>query len=161
MTDPQAISHRLDPLASIPCPPPHDRPAENGLSGVELLPLTTGVSADLEGAALFWQQVNAWAGELADPEHRDEGRVRHLARMIAALRMKLLTNERRREKALLGDNSQLALVIDRMLQTDSRRLEGLLREHREGSRRGARTVHIAAVAIGQRPEVHVVATHGG
>jgi len=49
-------------------------------------------------------------------------------------------------------------VVAVLLQTESRRLEGLLREHREGGRRGARTVHISAVAIGNRPEVHVVAS---
>lgn len=157
MTDPQDNSHthgmdfvsELDHLT---------HPAENRLSEVEKLSLAPGVCADPKAASCLWKQLDAWAGQLADPERRDEARVRHVAKMIAAMRMKILLHERRREQALLGGDSPLALVIDRLLLTDSRRLEGLLREHREGGRRGARTVHISAVAIGNRPEVHVVAS---
>ncbi len=157
MTNPQDNGHghevvfyrEVDPLV---------HPTENPLSEMERIPLESGVKADPGATTLMWMRLDAWAGQLGDPERRDEVRQRHVARMIASLRMKILLHERRRDKALLGDDPQLALVVDRMLLTDSRRLEGLLREHREGERRGARTVHISAVAVGNRPEVHVVAS---
>ncbi|TAK25708.1 MAG: hypothetical protein EPO40_21920 [Myxococcaceae bacterium] len=157
MTNPQENSH-VHQIAFVPDLDPLLHPTENPLSETERISLEPGVKSDPQTADLLWKQLDAWAGQLADPERRDEARQRHVARMIASLRMKILLHERRRDQALLGGDSHLALVVDRMLLTDSRRLEGILREHREGDRRGARTVHISAVAIGNRPEVHVVAS---
>lgn len=159
--DPQANSRPEHRLGFVPEPDAAAHPDQNPLSDLEQIALTTGMFATEESARSLWAQLDAWAGQLGDPEKRSEARIRHIARMVASLRMKILLHERRRDEMLHAGDMNRTLALDRFLQTDGRRLEALLREHREACRGGARIVQIAALTIGDRPQVSVVAGRAG
>lgn len=156
MTNPQENRHTELRLGFAPELDPIEYPDQNRTCDLEQHTLAPGLFATKAAADALWDRLDAWASQLGDPEKRDEARVRHIARMIALLRAKLLLHERRREEMLHAGDTHLALVLDRIIQTDARRMEGLLREHREACRGGARVVQIAAVAVGDRPQVSVV-----
>jgi hypothetical protein len=161
VTNPQAISRPEHVLDFAPEVDPVAHPDENPLTDLEQLALTPGLFPTEESARALWARLDAWAGQLGDPERRGEARVRHIARMIVSLRAKLLVHERRRDEMLLLGDTHRALVLDRFIQTDGRRLEALLREHREACRGGARVVQISAVAVGDRPQVSVITARAG
>lgn len=161
MTNHSENDHPLLQLGFTPELDPVENPDENPVCDLEQHTLAPGLFATKDAANALWDRLDAWAGQLGAPEKRDEARVRHLARMIAVLRAKLLLNERRREEMLHAGDTHFALVLDRVIQTDGRRLEGLLREHRESCRGGARVVQIAAVAVGDRPQVSVITARTG
>jgi hypothetical protein len=161
VSNPEEKSQTKLLLGFIPEVDPVEHPEQNPVCDLEQHTLAPGLFATNDAANALWNRLDAWASQLGDPEKRNETRVRHLARMIAVLRAKLLLNERRREEMLHAGDTHFALVLDRVIQTDSRRLEGLLREHRESCRGGARVVQIAAVAVGERPQVSVVTTRVG
>ena len=160
VTNPQEKRPELR-LGSVSELDPAEHPDQNPVCDLEQHTLAPGLFATKDAANALWDRLDAWASQLGDPEKRNEARVRHLARMIAVLRAKLLLHERRREEMLHAGDTHLALVLDRIIQTDGRRLEGLLREHRESCRGGARVVQIAAVAVGDRPQVSVVTARSG
>lgn len=128
----------------------------NPLSSLETIPLTAGVS-DKGGLASLIAQTEHWAGELLDPATRDSERMRLLARMIAALRAKLALRETQREQELLAGEFMAALVVDKLVQSDARRLSALLREHRHECQGEPRTVKVSVVAAGDHPQVNVLA----
>ena len=161
MTNPQENRHTQLKLGFASELDPIEHPHQNPVCDLEQHTLAPGLFATKDAADALWNRLDAWAGQLGDPEKRNEARVRHLARMIAVLRAKLLLHERRREEMLHAGDIHLALVLDRIIQTDGRRLEGLLREHRDSCHGGARVVQIAAVAVGDRPQVSVVTTRAG
>jgi hypothetical protein len=161
VTNPQENRHTELKLGFAPELDPIEHPDQNPVCDLEQQALAPGLFATKAAADALWTRLDAWASQLGDPETRDEARVRHLARMIAVLRAKLLLQERRREELLHAGDTHFALVLDRIIQTDGRRLEGLLREHRESCRGGARIVQIAAVAVGDRPQVSVVTARSG
>ena len=161
VTNPQEIRRPEHSVGVAPELNPAAHPDQNPISDLEQLALAPGLFATQESARSLWTRLDAWASQLGDPEKRDEARVRHIARMIALLRAKLLLHERRREEMLHAGDTHFALVLDRIIQTDARRLEGLLREHREACRGGARVVQIAAVAVGDRPQVSVITARSG
>jgi hypothetical protein len=155
VTNPQEIRHEPLYLDSEPEPDPALHPGQNVMTDLEQSMLTPALRGSEAAMRVLCERINGWAAQLAHPETRGEARVRHLARMIAALRAKLLIHERRRDEAEIAGDSHRALLLDRFLQTDSRRLEALLREHREACRGGVRVVQIAAVAIGDQAHVSV------
>jgi hypothetical protein len=161
VTNPQAIRRPEHSIGFAPEVDPVEHPDQNPISDLEQLALTPGLFVTEESARALWARLDAWASQLGDPERRAEARVRHIARMIASLRAKLLLHERRRDEMLQLVDTHRALVLDPFIQTDGRRLEALLREHREACRGGARVVQIAAVAVGDRPQVSVVTTRAG
>ena len=105
-------------------------------------------------------QVEHWASELLDPATRDDQRMRLLTRMIAAQRAKLALRETQREQLLLAGEFMAALVIDRIVQGDARRLAALIREHRHECVGETRTVRVSVVAAGDHPQVNVLAGVG-
>lgn len=137
---------------------PHDGSGTNPISSVERLALSSFLSG--EGTEVLWQQLDDWAGLLAAPATRRQSRVRHVARRIAALEARIIVSELRRDRMLSAGDFSRAMLLDRMLLTDSRRLEGLLREHRASCDDGARSVTVSAVAVGDRPQVNVIAVAG-
>jgi hypothetical protein len=161
VTNPQENRHTQLKLGFAPELDPIEHPGQNPVCDLEQHTLAPGLFATKDAANALWDRLDAWAGQLGDPEKRNEARVRHLARMIAVLRAKLLLHERRREEMLHAGDAHFALVLDRIIQTDGRRLEGLLREHRDSCSGGARVVQIAALAIGDRPQVSVVTARSG
>lgn len=126
------------------------------LTTLEIMPLTAGVS-DLGGVRAMVEQVEHWAAELLDPGRGDHERRRVLARMIAAVRAKLALRETQREQALSGGEFMAALVVDKLVQADARRLCALLRELRAECRGETRPVRVSVVAAGDRPQVNILA----
>lgn len=149
------------PIAFVPELDPRESPGVNPLTPLEVSPVGTGVRAVPEAGRAFLRQLDEWAGQLAHPDLRNEGRLRHLARMIAALRTKLLHHETLREEALHKGDLGTALTLDRLVESGTRRLIALVREHREECLGGARTVKVAAVAVGARSQVNVIAGRTG
>ncbi len=131
--------------------------ASNPLATIERIALLTGVTGDASAADCFVEQVGHWAGQLADPEARDDGRVRHLARMVAALRAKLALHETMRDDALARRDFEAVAVLDLVVVSETRRLLALLREHRHECRETPRAVNVNIVAAGARSTVNILA----
>ncbi len=139
--------------------PPAAASDANRLSVLETTPLTVGIP-DLGGVRPMLDQVEHWASELLDPATRDNQRMRLLSRMIAAQRAKLALRETQREQALLAGEFGAALVVDKIVQGDARRLAALIREHRHECLGEHRAVTVSVVAAGDRPQVNVLASAG-
>ena len=135
---------------------PSAAPTANRLSMLETIPITVGIP-DLGGVRPMLDQVEHWASELLDPATRDNQRMRLLTRMIAAQRARLALRETQREQLLLAGEFMAALVIDRIVQGDARRLAALIREHRAECQGGTCTVRVSVVAAGDHPQVNVLA----
>lgn len=155
MTNPQEKSHRT--VVQLRPDEPLDLPA-NAVCDLEFASLCALITSGAE--ELMRPRVDAWARELAEPFGADNARACHIARDVAVLRMRISLNERRRDEVIGAGDVALAMAVDRLIQTDGRRLEGLYRSLREEQRGGARTVRIGAVTIGDRAEVHVLAANG-
>jgi hypothetical protein len=155
MTNPQENSHRA--VVVLRPEEPVDSPT-NAVCDLEFASLDALVSSGAE--ELLRPRVDTWARELAEPFGSDNTRARHLARDIALLRMRLVLNDRRREVLFSAGDPVRSMLLERILQTDGRRLEGLMRCLREEQRGGARTVQIGSVTFNDRAQVNVLATQG-
>ncbi len=131
-------------------------PSSNRLSVLETIPLTVGLP-DKGGVRPMLDQVEHWASELLEPATRDNQRMRLLARMIAAQRARLALRETQREQVLLAGEFMAALVLDKIVQGDARRLAALIREHRHECLGETRTVRVSVVAAKDRPQVNILA----
>lgn len=133
-------------------------PPTNVVCDLEFASLSVLISSGAE--ELLRPGVDAWASELAEPFGPDNPRARHLARDIALLRMRLVLNDRRREDLFTSGDPVRAMLMERVLQTDGRRLEGLMRCLREEQRGSARSVQIGSVTFNDRAQVNVLAAQG-
>jgi hypothetical protein len=155
MTNPQEKSQM--PVVRLRLDEPLDSPT-NAVCDLEFASLCAPIAPGSEG--LMRPRIDAWARELAEPFGPDNARARHIARDIALLRMRIVLNERRRDEVLGAGEVVLAMAVDRILATDGRRLEGLLRALRDEQRGGARTVQIGSVTLNDRAQVNVLAAQG-
>lgn len=141
----------------MPEPDPREAPGVNPLTSLEVTLLNTGITGEADAKQTLRKQVEDWAGRLSHVDTRNEGRVRYLARMISVLRAKMLVHETLREEALTHGTFDQALLLEHLLESETRRLLLLTREHRHECGGGTRVVKVTAIAVGDRPQVNVVA----
>ena len=93
------------------------------------------------------------ASALSAPGTRDTARRSLIAKAIASERARNLCLARQLDELLLCRDLAAVVVVDRLLNSSSRRLCGLLAEHRASSSSGTRT----AIVVGHAKSIRVEA----
>ncbi len=157
MTPPTEKSH----IISAPTPG-HGSKAPARLTFMDELPLRQFVDERSgDAVAVILRQVNAWADFLCDPATRDVARVEMLATMLATQRAKLVLLETRRDDAIEQRDLGGVMMLERAIDSGSRRLMALTAEHRLSCSTGQRSLNVTTIAVGHGQQVNVAASFPG
>jgi len=132
------------------------------LTSFEELPLRQFVTEDSADAiTVLLRHVNDWADVLCDPATRDVARVEMLATMIATQRAKLVLLETRRDDAIEQRDLGGVMMLEKAIDSGSRRLMALTAEHRLSCSTGQRSLNVTTIAVGHGQQVNVAAGFPG